>query len=85
MRADLRRAFALGVREARNDRRRRQALDEKITQLAAQLVTEEKVQGLYRKMDAFIDSMRSGGNGNPLGQSVGATERWTGSRARRNR
>lgn len=64
MRADLRRAFAMGVREARNERRLRHELDEKITQLAAaQLITEEKLQGLYGKMDAFIDSMRRGGNG----------------------
>jgi hypothetical protein len=62
MRADLRRAFALGVREARGERRRRQELDGKITQLAAaQLVTEEKLQRL-------IDSMGRGGNGNPRGQ-----------------
>ena len=63
MRADMRRAFAMGVHEARNARRRRQELeektDEKITQLAAaQLVTEEKLQ-------QFIKSMRRGGNGNP--------------------
>jgi len=58
MRADLRRAFALGVQEARNQRRRSRELDEKITQLAAaQLITEEKLQ-------AFLDSMRRGGNGN---------------------
>ncbi len=65
IRRDLRRAFALGVREARNQRRRSAALDEKITQLAAaQLVTEERLTGLYAKMDAFIDSMRGrGGNG----------------------
>lgn len=63
IRASLRRAVAAGVREARNARRRRQELeeklDEKITQLAAaQLVTEEKLQ-------QFINSMRRGGNGNP--------------------
>ena len=59
MRSDLRRAFALGVQEARNERRRSAALDEKITQLAAaQLITEEKLQ-------AFIDSLRRGANGNP--------------------
>jgi len=69
MRTDLRRAFAMGVREARNERRRRRELDEKIGQLAAaQLITEEKLQGLYGKMDAFIDSMRRGGNGSPRGQ-----------------
>ena len=59
MRVDLRRAFSMGVREARNARRRGQELDQKITQLAAaQLITEEKLQ-------RFIDSMRRGGNGNP--------------------
>jgi len=62
MRADFRRAFAMGVREARHARVRRNELearfDEKITQLAAaQLVTEEKLQRL-------IDSQRRGGNGN---------------------
>jgi hypothetical protein len=66
MRADMRRAFAMGVREARNARRRRQELegkmDEKITQLAAaQLITEEKLQ-------RFIDSMGHAGNGNPREQ-----------------
>jgi len=66
IRTQLRRAIRLGVKEARNERVRRQALDEKITQLAAsQLLTEEKLQGLYGKMDAFIDSMRRGGNGKP--------------------
>jgi len=59
MRADMRRAFAMGVREARNARRRRSELDEKITQLAAaQLVTEEKLQ-------QFINSIGRGGNWNP--------------------
>ena len=63
-RGDLRRAFALGVREARHQRKLRLELDEKITQLAAaQLVTEEKVQNLSTSVDAFINSMRSGGNG----------------------
>ncbi|MGA2742259.1 MAG: hypothetical protein ABSG65_33070 [Bryobacteraceae bacterium] len=63
-RGDLRRAFAMGVREARNERKRRQELDEKITQLAAaQLVTEEKLQHLSGTVDAFIDSMRGGVNG----------------------
>lgn len=53
----LRRAIRLGVREARNQRKRNQVLDEKITQLsAAQVVTEEKLQKL-------IDALRRGGNG----------------------
>jgi len=63
MRAELRRAFSMGVREARSARRRQQELDEefdqKMTQLAAaQLVTEEKLQRL-------IDSRGLGDNGNP--------------------
>ena len=73
MRTDLRRAFAMGVREARHERSRRRELDEKIGQVAAaQLITEERLQALSGKMDAFsgkmdafIDSMRRGGNGNP--------------------
>ena len=59
LRANLRRAVALGVREARNARRRRSELDEKITQLsAAQLLTEETLR-------RFINSIGHGGNGNP--------------------
>jgi hypothetical protein len=53
----LDRAVRLSVREARSERIRRRELDEKITQLAAaQLVTEEKLQG-------FIESLKRGGNG----------------------
>jgi hypothetical protein len=52
----LRQAVRLSVREARNERRRRRGLDDKITQLAAaQLVTEEKLQRLIEE--------RRGGNG----------------------
>jgi hypothetical protein len=61
MRADMRRAFSMGVQEARNARRRQELekeLDAKITQLAAaQLVTEEKLQ-------RFIESVARRGNGN---------------------
>jgi hypothetical protein len=68
-RSDLRRAFAMGVREARNERKRRQELDEKITQLAAaQLITEEKLQNLSGTVNAFINSVRNGGNGQPRTQ-----------------
>ena len=68
-RSDLRRAFAMGVREARYERKRRQGLDEKITQLAAaQLVTEEKLQNLSGTVNAYINSMRNGGNGQPRTQ-----------------
>jgi hypothetical protein len=57
----LRYAIRLGVREARAERRRRresgERLDDLITKLAAaQLVTEEKLQGL-------IESLRGGTNG----------------------
>ena len=59
--ARLNRAITLAVREARAERARRSKanteFDDKMTQLAAaQLVTEEKLQGL-------IDSLRRGGNG----------------------
>ncbi|MGO9971093.1 MAG: hypothetical protein ACLPY2_27855 [Bryobacteraceae bacterium] len=79
-RAVLLRAVRLGVREARNERRRRQELDArfelKMDQLASvQLITEEKMQslevslqGLSTQMDRFIDSMRRGGNGNSQSQ-----------------
>jgi len=53
----LDRATRLAVREARAQRRRIAEIDERLTQLStAQLVTEEKLQGL-------IDSLRRGGNG----------------------
>jgi|HubBroStandDraft_1064217.scaffolds.fasta_scaffold02573_8 hypothetical protein len=60
----LRRAIRMAVTEARNERRRRQTLDEYITKLtAAQLVTEEKMQVLEDRLTRFIDASRSGGNG----------------------
>jgi hypothetical protein len=74
----LRRAIRDSVREARNERRKRRELDDKITQLAAaQLVTEEKMQAneeqsrstkeqmeaLFRKMDLFLERFNRGGNG----------------------
>jgi len=53
----LDRAVRLSVCEARNERNKRRELDEKVTQLAAaQVVTEEKLQGL-------IDALKRGGNG----------------------
>jgi len=55
----LRRAVRLGVREARNERRKRRELDDKITQLAAaQLVTEEKFKEWLE-----VETRRFGGNG----------------------
>jgi hypothetical protein len=57
MERNLRRAFAVAVREARRERRRRREIDDNITRLsAAQLVTEEKFQGL-------LDALRRGENG----------------------
>jgi hypothetical protein len=53
----LDRAVRLSVREARSERIKRRELDDKITQLAAaQLVTEEKLQGL-------IEALKRAGNG----------------------
>jgi hypothetical protein len=61
IREELRRAVRLAVQDARHDRKRRREMaeqwDQKITQLsAAQLVTEEKLQGL-------IEAMRQSNNG----------------------
>lgn len=61
----LRRAIRDGIREARNERVRRQRavaeIDDQITKLsAAQLITEEKLQQLIER-----DKQRYGTNGNP--------------------
>jgi hypothetical protein len=61
IREQLRRAVRLAVQDARHDRKRRREMaeqwDQKITQLsAAQLVTEEKLQGL-------LEAMRRSNNG----------------------
>jgi hypothetical protein len=61
IREELRRGVRLAVQDARHDRKRRREMaeqwDHKITQLsAAQLVTEEKLQGL-------IEAMRRSDNG----------------------
>jgi chromosome segregation ATPase len=57
LRAELRRAVRLSVQEHRNERARRQELDQKITQLAAaQVITEEKLQRL-------IDTLNQPRNG----------------------
>jgi hypothetical protein len=66
--ARLDRAVRLSVREARTERARRakanSEFDEKITQLAAaQLVTEDEMRSLKASVQAFIDSLRRGGNG----------------------
>jgi len=56
-REDLRRWVALGVREARNQRKRQREIDLNITRLsAAQLVTEERLATL-------ISSLAGGRNG----------------------
>jgi hypothetical protein len=58
----LRRAIRMAVTETRNERRRRQTLDEYITKLAAaQLITEEKMQVLEDRLARFIDASRGGG------------------------
>jgi protein-tyrosine-phosphatase len=60
----LRRAIRMAVTETRNERRRRQTLDEYIAKpAAAQLITEEKMQVLEDRLARFIDASRGGGNG----------------------
>jgi hypothetical protein len=57
IRLELRRWAALGVKEARNQRKRQREIDLNITRLsAAQLVTEERLASL-------ISSLGRGGNG----------------------
>jgi hypothetical protein len=57
VRLELRRWAALGVKEARSQRKRKREIDLHITRLAAaQLVTEEKLTN-------FISSLGRGGNG----------------------
>ena len=56
----LRRAIRLGVQEARNERKRRQEMDARLS--AAQLLTEEKLQRLEAEIDSFLKGLR-GGNG----------------------
>jgi hypothetical protein len=59
----LRRAVKLGVREARAERKRRQELDEKITQIAAaHLLLEESQKGMQEALRRFLER---GGNGHP--------------------
>jgi len=57
----LDRAIRLAVREARNERLRRQELDARLT--AAQSRHDERVDKLAENVNAFIESMRRGGNG----------------------
>jgi hypothetical protein len=65
MHQTLRRAIAAGVCEARNERRKRAELDEKITRLAsAHLLAEEETKALKASLKAYLDSLRRGGNGN---------------------
>ncbi len=76
MRVDFRRAFAMGVREARNARVRRQELeakfDEKMTQVAAsEAKLDEKMTQLAaaqlvteEKLQRFIDTQARGSNEN---------------------
>ena len=60
-RRDLRRAVRMGIREARNQRKRSAVLDEKITQIAsAQLVNEELFKRNEELLKRFLER---GGNG----------------------
>ena len=68
----LRRAVRLAVQEARAERKRRreadERLDRKMDQLAsAQLLSEEKLQKVWDKIDRLVDDLRrAGGNGHPV-------------------
>ena len=57
----LDRAIRLAVREARSERLRRQELDARLT--AAQSRHDERLDKLAENVNAFIESMRRGGNG----------------------
>ncbi|MBZ5729285.1 MAG: hypothetical protein LAP87_30460 [Acidobacteriia bacterium] len=57
----MRRAVELSVREARNERRRRQEAAARLT--ASQLVTDEGLQRLEQKLEGLIDALRHGGIG----------------------
>src|ERR1700691_1701849 len=60
----LRRAIRMAVTEARNERLRRQTLDEYFTKLAAaQLITEEKMQVLEDRLARYVDASWDGGSG----------------------
>ena len=65
----LDRAVRLAVREARNERKRRQELDAKVTASQARVdeafaKLAEAQRATQANLDAFIDSLRRGGNGN---------------------
>lgn len=60
----LDRAILYGVREARNERRKRRELAASLQRLSeAQERTQEVVQELSRTVDTFLKARRNGGNG----------------------
>lgn len=68
--ARLDRAVRLAVQEARNERKKRREMDsrwqEEMAKLsAAQRATDEAVARVSNRIDAFIASMRNGGNAHP--------------------
>jgi hypothetical protein len=61
---DMERAFARMAALDRIHSEKMVEFDEKMTQVAAaQVLTEEILSNLGKKMDAFIDSLRKGSNG----------------------
>lgn len=64
---DMERAFARMAALDRIHSEKMVEFDEKMTQVAAaHLLNEEILSNLSKKMDAFIDSLRKGGNGHQL-------------------
>jgi len=60
----IRRLIKLAVREARAERRKRRELDEKVTELSSShILTQEAIRDLKATVEAFIASLRRGGNG----------------------
>jgi hypothetical protein len=70
LRATLRQAVLLGIREARQERGKRRELEEKIAQIAAaQTAADEKISQLAaaqlvteEKLQRFLESRRNNGN-----------------------
>jgi hypothetical protein len=59
IRATLRQAVLLGIRETRQERAKRRELDEKITQIAAaQLISEEKINQLAAAQAVTEETLR---------------------------
>ncbi|MBZ5725686.1 MAG: hypothetical protein LAP87_11890 [Acidobacteriia bacterium] len=61
IRDQLRRAVELSVREARNERKRRQEADARLQESDSRL--EAMIDRIGQKLEGLIDALRHGGNG----------------------